>query len=317
MMQIERPNLNCQESKDGSVAKFVVEPLERGFGTTIGNAMRRVLLGGLPGAAPVAIRIQGVQHEFSTIPGVTEDVADIILNLKTLIVRTSVTEPRFKSTIYLRAKGPCNVTAGDITLNDEVEIINPDLHICTLADGATLDMEIIIARGRGYVLSKDNKKYCESIGFIAMDSIFTPVKLVNFTVDAARVGQDMHYDKLTLEVETNGAVTAKEVASLSGKIINDYMSLFITLVDGMEDATILVAKEEDTQKKILDMSVSELELSVRSTNCLKRANILSVGDLTSRTHKELAKVRNLGSKSLEEIIQKIESLGLVLKNDDE
>jgi len=317
MMQIDMPNITCEESKNGSVAKFVVEPLERGFGTTIGNAMRRVLLGGLPGAAPVAIRIQGVQHEFSTIPGVTEDVADIILNLKTLIVSTNNTDIQFKSTVFLKAKGPCEVTAGDITLNEEVEVINPDLHICTLADGATIDMEIVIGRGRGYVLAKDNKECCDSIGYIAIDSIFTPVRSVNYIVDGARVGQDMHYDKLTLEVETNGATSAKEVTSLSGKIVNDYMSLFINLIDGMGDGSILVAKEEDDQKKVLDMSIAELELSVRSTNCLKRANIMTVGDLTCKTLKELSKVRNLGSKSLEEIVQKIESLGLTLKNDDE
>ncbi len=317
MMQIEMPNITCEESKNGSVAKFVVEPLERGFGTTIGNAMRRVLLGGLPGAAPIAVRIQGVQHEFSTIPGVTEDVADIILNLKTLIVRTTNTDAGFRSTVFLRAKGPCEVTAGDISLNDEVEVINPDLHICTLADGAVLDMEIVIGTGRGYVLAKDNKDACDSIGFIAMDSIFTPVKSVNYVVDSARVGQDMHFDKLTLEVVTNGATSAKEVTSLSGKIVNDYMSLFINLIDGMGEGSVLVAKEEDNQKKVLDMSIAELELSVRSTNCLKRANIMTVGDLTNKTHKELSKVRNLGSKSLEEIIQKIESLGLSLKNDDD
>ena len=317
MMQIDKPSIKFEESQNGAVAKFTIEPLERGFGITIGNAMRRVLLGGLPGAAPIAIRIQGVQHEFSTIPGVDQDVTDIILNIKSLIVHTDSTDSDLRATLTLRAKGPCDVTAGDIVTPEGVEIINTDLSICHLSAGATLDMEIIIGRGRGYVLAKDNKDACDSIGFIAVDSIFSPVLSVEPHVESARVGQNINFDKLTLEVTTNGATSAKEVTSLAAKILNEHLNLFIELVDNMADQSFLVAKEEDDQKKILDMSITELELSVRSTNCLKRANINNVGDLTSKTHKELAKVRNLGNKSLEEIIQKIEELGLKLKDEDE
>ncbi|MBQ7977961.1 MAG: DNA-directed RNA polymerase subunit alpha [Clostridia bacterium] len=317
MMQIDKPIIKFEESNGGAVAKFTIEPLERGFGTTIGNAMRRVLLGGLPGAAPVAIRIQGVQHEFSTIPGVDLDVADIVLNIKTLIVRTENTDPDFRATLTLRVKGPCDVRAGDIICPDGVEVINSDMVLCHLTSGASLDMEIIIGRGRGYVLAKDNKDACDSIGFIAVDSIFSPVKAVEYHVESARVGQNINFDKLTMEVTTNGAITAKEVTSLSAKVLNDHLGLFIELIENMSSQSFLIAKEEDEQKKILDMSIADLELSVRSTNCLKRANINNVGDLTSKTHKELAKVRNLGNKSLEEIIQKIEQLGFTLKNDDE
>ena len=317
LMQIDKPNITYQESNNGSTAKFVIEPLDNGFGNTIGNAMRRVLLGGMPGAAPVAIRIQGVAHEFSTISGVTEDVADIILNLKELIVKTQDTSPDFKSTIYLRAQGPCNVTAGDITLNDQVEVLNPDLHICTLADKASIDMEIIIGRGRGYVLADDNKDVCDSIGYIAIDSIFSPVKTVEYHVENARVGQNMHFDRLILDVETNGSLSAVDVTSLAAKLLNDHLHMFIELVEGMDDGETLKAKEKDATKKVLDTSIAVLDLSVRSTNCLKRASILTVGDLVSKTYKELSKVRNLGSKSLEEIIQKIESLGLSMKNDEE
>ena len=284
MMQINKPSIKFEESQNGAVAKFTIEPLERGFGTTIGNAMRRVLLGGLPGVAPVAIRIQGVQHEFSTIPGVDLDVADIVLNIKTLIISSTETDPDFKATLTLRVKGPCDVTAGDIITPENVEIINTDLVLCHLSAGATLDMEIIVGRGRGYVLAKDNKDVCDSIGFIAVDSIFSPVKSVEYHVDSARVGQNINFDKLTMEVVTNGATTAKEVASLSAKVLNDHVNLFIELIANMGDKSILVAKEEDTQKKILDLSITELELSVRSTNCLKRANINNVGDLTSKTH---------------------------------
>ncbi len=317
LMQIDKPNITYKESNNGASAEFVIEPLENGFGHTIGNAMRRVLLGGMPGAAAVAIRVQGAAHEFSTLPGVTEDVEDIILNLKQMIVKTQDTSPDFKSTIYLKAQGPCDVTAGDITLNDQVEILNPDLHICTLADKATIDMEIIIGRGRGYVLADANKDVCDSIGYIAIDSIFSPVKTAEYHVENARVGQDMHFDRLILNVETNGSVGAVEISSLAAKLLNDHLHMFIELVQGMDDTETLKAKEKDATKKVLDTSIADLELSVRSTNCLKRANILTVGDLVSKTYKELSKVRNLGSKSLEEIIQKIESLGLSMKNDDE
>ncbi len=317
MMQIDKPNLKFEESDDGAVAKFTIEPLERGFGITIGNAMRRVLLGGLPGAAPVAIRIQGVQHEFSAVPGVDLDVADIVLNIKSLIVRTDNTDPTFKATLNVRVKGPCDVRGGDIVCPAGVEIINSDMILCHVAEGATFDMEIIVARGRGYVLAKDNKEYCDSIGFIAVDSIFSPVKKAEYHTESARVGQNINFDKLIMEVETNGSTTAKEVASLSAKVLNDHLAMFIELVEDMSSQYCLVTKEEDEHQKILDMSINELDLSVRSTNCLKRANINNVGDLTAKTHKELAKVRNLGNKSLEEIVKKIEQLGLKMREDEE
>ncbi len=317
MMQINKPNLTLTEENGGAFGRFVVEPLERGFGNTLGNAMRRVLLGSLPGAAAVAVRIQGVQHEFSTIPGVSEDVADIILNLKSMIVRTTNTEPDFKSTIYLKTRNAGKIYAKDITLNQDVEIMNPDLYICTLASGASIDMEIIIGRGRGYVPAKDNKNASDSIGFIPIDSIFTPVVACNYFIESARVGHDINFDKLTLEVTTNGATTAKEVASLAGKIINDHLKMFIELVDDMADNEILVARQEDKQQKVLEMTINDLELSVRSTNCLKRANINTVEDLIRKTDRELGKVRNLGQKSLEEVKQKLVDLGLTLKSEDE
>lgn len=317
MMQINKPNLTFTEEKDGAVCTFVIEPMEKGFGTTIGNAMRRVLLGGLPGAAPIAVRIAGVQHEFSTIPGVTEDVADIILNLKNLIVKTTSTEPDFQSTITLRSKEEGELYAKDIVTNDAVDILNPDLLICTLAKGAVVDMEIVIGRGRGYVTAKENKNAVDTIGYIAMDAVFTPVKKVRYFVESARVGQDINYDKLTLEVTTNGAVSGKEVASLAAKVINDHMAMFIELVEDMADTEVLVTSEIDDQQKILEMSIGDLGLSVRSTNCLKRSNILTVGDLVQKTDKELGKVRNLGQKSLEEVKAKLVELGFTLKSDDE
>ena len=317
MMQIDKPNLKFEESDDGAVAKFTIEPLERGFGITIGNAMRRVLLGGLPGAAPVAIRIQGVQHEFSAVPGVDLDVADIVLNVKSLIVRTDSTDPAFRTTLNVRVKGPCDVCGRDIVCPNGVEIINSDMVLCHVAEGATFEMEIIIGRGRGYVLAKDNKEFCDSIGFIAVDSIFSPVKTAEYHTESARVGQNINFDKLIMEVVTNGSVSAKEITSLSAKVLNDHLAMFIELVEDMANQYCLVTKEEDEHQKILDMSINELDLSVRSTNCLKRANINNVGDLTSKSHKELAKVRNLGNKSLEEIIKKIEQLGLKMREDEE
>lgn len=317
MMQINKPNLTFKEEQNGATATFVIEPMEKGFGTTVGNAMRRVLLGGLPGAAPIAVRIAGVQHEFSTISGVSEDVADIVLNLKSLIVKTTSSDPEFRTTVYLKSKEAGKLSAKDIILTDGVEIINPDLHICTLAKGANVDMEIVIGRGRGYVFAKDNKNAVDSIGFIAMDSTFTPVKKVRYFVDSARVGQDINYDKLTLEVTTNGAISAKEVASLSAKVLNDHLSMFIELVENMANNDILVARQEDKQQKVLEMSINDLELSVRSTNCLKRSNILTVEDLVRKTDRELGKVRNLGQKSLEEVKNKLTELGLSLKSEDE
>lgn len=316
-MEIEKPRIVAEEAQDGAYAKFTVEPLERGFGITLGNCLRRVLLGGLPGAAAVAIRIEGVQHEFSTIPGVTEDVTDIVLNIKNMAVKTTVLDSDFKSTIHLSAKGPCEVCAKDITVNDQVEILNPDLHICTLDDGATIEMDIIIGRGRGYVPASQNKDSEQPIGYIAIDSIFTPVKSVNYGVSSARVGQRIDFDKLTLEVTTNGTISAREIVSLAAKIMQDHTMLFVELVEYMSGMDILVSKEENKQVKVLEMPIEDMDLSVRSYNCLKRANINTIENLTKKSKDDMLKVRNLGLKSLEEVILKLEGYGLGLRNDEE
>jgi len=316
-MEIEKPRITCEELKNGSFAKFVVEPLDKGYGLTMGNALRRTLLSALPGAAAVAIRIQGVQHEFSTVKGVVEDVTDIVLNIKALSVKTHETDMDFKATLKLNKYKSGPVYAKDIDFSDQVEILNPDLHICTLDEGATLEMEIIVGRGRGYVSADNNKESTEDIGYIAIDSIFTPVKRVNYQVESARVGQSMNYDKLTIEVETNGTLSAREVISLSAKIIQDHTMLFVDLVDNMAGNEILVTRQEDKQNKVLETSIEDMDLSVRSYNCLKRAGINTVEDLTKKSREDMLKVRNLGLKSLEEVIQKLESYGLSLRKDEE
>lgn len=316
MMEIEKPKITCEENKDGKYAKFIVEPLERGYGLTIGNALRRTLLGALPGAAPVAIRIAGVQHEFSTIKGVTEDVIDIVLNVKSLAVKTSVLDDNFRTTLRISRTKAGEVTAKDIEPNDQVEILNPDLHICTMED-VPFEMEIIIGRGRGYVSADENKDETETIGYIAVDSIYTPVKKVNYNVEATRVGQKMDYDKLTLEVETNGTLSAREVVSLSAKIIQDHTQLFVDLVEEMKGVSILTTREEDKQQKVLEMTIEDMDLSVRSYNCLKRAGINTVEDLTKKSKEDMLKVRNLGLKSLEEVIKKLENFGFSLRTDEE
>lgn len=317
MMEIEKPRITCEELKNGSKATFVVEPLDRGFGLTVGNALRRTLLGALPGAAAVAIRIQGVEHEFSTIKGVMEDVTDIVLNIKALAVKTFNQEKDFKTTLRINKYTAGAVTAADIEFNDQVEILNPKLHIATLDEGASFEMEIIVGRGRGYVSAKLNKDATEDIGYIAVDSIFTPVKRVNYNVENARVGQSMDYDKLTIEVETNGTLSAREVVSLSAKIVQDHTMLFVELVENMSDMDILVTREEDKQNKVLEMTIEDMDLSVRSYNCLKRAGINTIEDLTKKSKDDMLKVRNLGLKSLEEVIQKLESYGFGLRNDEE
>lgn len=317
MMEIEKPRITAEESNNGASAKFIVEPLERGFGITLGNCLRRVLLGGLPGAAAVAIRIEGVQHEFSTIKGVAEDVTDIVLNLKNMAVKTTVLDPDFKTTIHLSAKGPKEVKASDITLNDQVEILNPDLHICTLDDNASIEMDIIVGRGRGYVPANQNKDPEQPIGYIAIDSIFTPVKSVNYSVSSARVGQKIDYDKLVLEVTTNGTISAREIVSLAAKVMQDHTMLFVELVEYMSGMDILVSREENKQVKVLEMPIEDMDLSVRSYNCLKRANINTIEDLTKKSKDDMLKVRNLGLKSLEEVILKLEGYGLSLRNDEE
>ena len=316
MMEIEKPKITCEETDNGKYAKFVVEPLERGYGLTLGNAMRRTLLSALPGAAPIAIRIAGIQHEFSTIKGVTEDVIDIVLNIKSLAVKTTSLDPNFTTVLYIKKYTAGEVKASDIQANAEVEILNPDLHICTMED-ASFEMEILIGRGRGYVPADINKTRIEDAGYIAVDAIYTPVKKVNYNVENARVGQSMNYDKLTIEVETNGTLSAREVTSLSAKIIQDHTELFVELVESMQGLNVLKTREEDKQQRVLEMSIEDMELSVRSFNCLKRAGINTVEDLTKKSKEDMLKVRNLGLKSLEEVIKKLESYGLGLRNDEE
>lgn len=313
MMEIKRPKITFEENESKNYAKFVVEPLERGFGTTLGNSLRRVLLSSLPGAAAVGIKIDGVEHEFSTIKGVKEEVTEIILNLKTVRFRVSAPSEKEKIELHLTADTVGPVTAGDIDLPTGVEVLNPDQLICTLDEGGRINMFIYVGTGRGYVPAERNKDSHEPIGFIPVDSIFTPVQKVNYTVESTRVEQSIDFDKLTIEVTTDGTVSAKEIISLAAKIVNDHMKLFVELVDNMNEQNILVSQDDDKAQKVLEMSVEDLDLSVRSYNCLKRANIHTVEDLTRRTEDDMLKVRNLGRKSLEEVVKKLEDLGLGLK----
>ena len=318
MMEIETPKVTVEENENGSKMTIVVEPLERGFGITLGNAMRRVLLSSLPGVAVVGIKIDGVQHEFSTIEGVTEDVAEIILNIKNLTLKSSNNAGDFRKVITINKVGPCEVFASDIVTDAEVEILNPDLHICTIAEGGRLNCELTVGNGRGYVSAEKNKevnrelKLSYPIGFIPTDSIYAPVKKVNYNVEAARVGQNIGFDKLTMEVETNGAFTAREIVSLAAKVLKDHVNVFAELSE-LGKLTYVREREEDEQKKILDMNIDDMDLSVRSYNCLKRANIQTIGDLTRKTEEDMLKVRNLGRKSLDEVIARLEALGLGLK----
>jgi DNA-directed RNA polymerase subunit alpha len=315
MLEIEKPKIECIEvNEDGSYGKFIVEPLERGYGTTLGNALRRILLSSLPGVAANAIKIDGVLHEFSTVPGVKEDVTELILNIKLLSLKMLGEEAR---TIYIDAKGPGEVTANDIKTDGDVEIINKDLHIATLDDDSRLYMEINVARGRGYVSQNMNKGLELPISTIPVDSIYTPVKRVNFSTESTRVGQFTDYDKLTLEIWTNGTIRPDEALSLSAKILIEHFKLFMTLTDHANNVEIMVEKEEDKKEKVLEMTIEELDLSVRSYNCLKRAGINTVQELTERTMDDMMKVRNLGRKSLEEVEQKLAALGLGLKTGDE
>ncbi len=316
-MEMERPKITCEETDNGSFARFVVEPLEKGYGITLGNAMRRTLLSALPGSAPIAVRIAGVAHEFSTIRGVSEDVVDIILNLKTLAVKCENKNKDFVTYLHLRKTGAGEVTAKDFEPNSDVEILTPDLHICTMDDGAVLDMDVMIGNGRGYVPSNVNKTKFDNIDFIAIDSIFSPVKVVNFNVEATRVGQSVNYDKLTLEVETNGTTSAREIVALAGKIIVEHVGLFVELCSQLATTDILVSREEDKQVKIMELPIEEMDLSVRSYNCLKRAGINTVEDLTKKSRADMLKVKNLGIKSIDEVIAKLESYGLSLSKDED
>ncbi len=317
MLEIERPKVICEEDDNGAYAKFTVEPLEKGFGVTLGNALRRTLLSALPGAAVTSIKIDGVQHEFSTIKGVKEDVAEIILNMKGLNVKTRSIDPTFKKVIHLSHSGAGVVTAGMITEDDEVEILNPDMYICTMESDANMEMDIVISRGRGYTLADKNKDPEAPIGTIAMDANFTPLRKVNFEVQSTRVGQSIDYDKLVVEVLTNGSMSAKEIISLSAKLVNDHLGLFIELVENMASASILVSSKEDKVIKLLEMSIEDMDLSVRSYNCLKRANINTVEDLTKKTEDDMLKVKNLGRKSLDEVINKLTGYGLSLKSQED
>ena len=314
MLEIEKPTISKEIGEDGSYGKFIVEPLERGYGTTLGNAMRRILLSSLPGAAVTSVKIDGILHEFSTIPGVKEDVTEIILNLKNLAVRLNGEETK---RVIINAVGPKEVTAADIVGDESLEIFNPDLHIATLEENATLVMEINLARGRGYVPAEQNKTESTPISVIPVDSIYTPVRKVNFTVENTRVGQVTDYDRLVLEIWTDGSVTPEEGVSIGAKIMREHLNLFIELDDSTGNMEIMVEKEEDQKEKALEMTIEELELSVRSYNCLKRANINTVEELTEKTEEDMMKFRNLGKKSLEEVKNKLAELGLGLKPSEE
>jgi len=315
MIEIEKPRIEIVEmAEDGTYGKFVVEPLERGFGTTLGNSLRRILLSSLPGAAVTSIKVDGVLHEFSTIPGVKEDLVEIILNLKELAIKMEGEEPRV---ITINAQGAGEVTAGDIITDPSIEILNPQHHIATLNEDGRLYMEMTVERGRGYVPAERNKRPGQPIGIIAVDSIFTPIRRVNFNVENTRVGQITDYDKLTLEVWTNGSLHADEATSLAAKIMSEHLMLFINLTEHVNNVEIMVEKEEDKKEKVLEMTIEELDLSVRSYNCLKRAGINTVEELTQRTAEDMMKVRNLGKKSLAEVEEKLAALGLSLKKSDE
>ena len=316
MIEIEKPRIETLElSEDGTYGKFVMEPLERGYAITLGNSMRRVLLSTLPGVAVTTIKIDGVVHEFTTIPGVKEDVTEIVLNIKGLIAKLHSEETK---TVYIEAEGPCVVTAADIKADSEVEILNPELHIATLDKGAKLNMEMTLDRGRGYVPSELNKPAQTTIGVIPVDSIFTPVLKANFTVDNTRVGQVTDKGKLTLEVWTDGSIKANEAVSMSAKILIEHFELFLNLSESAAEATNFMAEKGSSDKeKVLDMTIEELDLSVRSFNCLKRAGINTVEDLIEKSEEDMMKVRNLGRKSLEEVIAKLDSFGYTLKKEEE
>ena len=310
MIEIEKPKIECvQSSDDNAYGKFVIEPLERGFGITLGNSLRRILLSSLPGVAVQSIKIDGVLHEFSTVPGVIEDVTEIILNIKSLSMKLFAEGPKI---VYIDADGEGPITAGDIKADSDVEILNPDLHICTLNGESRFYMELVLNKNRGYIPAEKNKQTGQPIGIIPVDSIYTPVRKVNYTVENTRVGQVTDYDKLMLEVWTNGSIKPDEAISLGAKIMSEHLNLFIDLSDHAKHTEIMVEKEETKKEKVLEMTIEELDLSVRSYNCLKRAGINTVEDLTNRTEEDMMKVRNLGRKSLEEVLQKLHALTLSL-----
>ena len=317
MIEIEKPRIEVVDlTDDGTYGKFTVDPLERGYGSTLGNSLRRVLLSSLPGFAATSVKIDGILHEFSTIEGVKEDVTEIVLNVKGLIVKINGDGPK---TVQIEEEGPKVVTAADIKCDSEVEILDPDVYIATIGEGGRLSMEITIDRGRGYVSADRNKQLLAPvIGLIPVDSIYTPVRKVNYTVENTRVGQITDYDKLTIEVWTNGTISAKEAVSLSAKVLTDHLNLFVDLSgDTYAGNSIMVEKDDNGKEKILEMTIEDLDLSVRSFNCLKRAGINTVEDLIQKSEEDMMKVRNLGRKSLEEVIHKLDSLGFALRSDDE
>ena len=314
MVEIEKPRIVCLDTpEDPSYGKYVVEPLERGYGRTLGNSLRRILISSLPGYAATSVKIAGVQHEFSTIPGVTEDVPEIILNVKQLLVKL---QDQGVKTVYIDAVGPCEVTAGDIKADAEVEILNPELHICTLGKDATFNMEITLSQGRGYVSAAENKTPQTVIGVIPIDSIYMPVKKVNYAVEPTRVGDKTDFDKLTLEVWTDSTISAKDAVSLGAKILSDHLTVFTNLSDTVSAGSTVVEKVSNRPDTKLSMTIDELDLSVRSFNCLKRANINTVADLISKTGEDMMKVRNMGKKSLDEVQKKLEMMGLSLASED-
>ncbi len=318
MIEIKKPQIITEERAEGSYAKFVMEPLEKGLGTTIGNALRRMLLSALPGTAAVGIKIEGVLHEFSTIPAVAEDVVEIILNIKGISFKSiGVIDNENKPVVRINKYTAGKVTAADIDCGIDVEVLNPNHHICTIDEGGRLEMEITIGSGRGYVTAEKNKDSRMPIGYIPIDSIFTPVVSTNYVVEDTRVGQSLDYDKLTIELTTNGTVSAKEVISLASKILDDHAKLFVDLSSTVSEFNILVSQEDDTQQKVMEMIIEDLDLSVRSYNCLKRAGIHTVEDLIKKSESDMLKVRNLGQKSLEEVVKKLEDLNLALRNNDD
>ena len=315
MIEFEKPNIECLEiDETNNYAKFVCEPLERGYGVTIGNSLRRILLSSLPGCAITSVKIEGVLHEFSTIPNVVEDVPEVIVNLKNVRLKFDGNEEK---TLRINFKGEGEVTAADIESDGTVEILNPDLHIATVAEGGNLVMELTADRGRGYNSSEQNKKPTQDISVLPIDSIYTPVKKVNYHVENTRVGQMVDYDKLTIEVWTDGSLKAHEALSLAAKVMTGHLELFIDLSETTKNTQVMVEKEESKKEKVLEMSIEELELSVRSYNCLKRANISTVEDLISKSESEMMKVRNLGKKSFDEVTAKLHSLGLDFAQEEE
>ena len=314
MIEFEKPNIHKVEETD-NYGKFVVEPLERGYGTTLGNSLRRVLIASLPGAAITSMQIDGVLHEFSTVEGVTEDVTQIILNLKKVSLKLDSEDQK---NLELDVKGPAEVTASDIQGDNEVTILNPDLHIATVADGAELHIKLTADKGRGYLSANDNKARMDdlAIGVLPIDSIYTPIERVNYTVENARVGQRNDYDKLTLDVWTDGSLTPTEAVSLGAKILTEHLAMFVDLTETAQNAQVMVEKEETHKEKMLEMTIEELDLSVRSYNCLKRAGINTVKELTDRTVSDMMNVRNLGQKSLEEIKLKLNGVGVSFRQDD-